>query len=93
MTAGLPVCRLEESCGEAGRVMIGYSRNPYGGRRTSIIVVPAHLANGGIPGCLEHAHAAVDGLIMETLGPATPPDRECIPKADDAAGDGEGAAA
>lgn len=86
MTASLPVCRLDEDCVDAGVTMVGYSRRPRDGRRTSIIVVPAELANGGIPACLDHAHAAVDGLLMDARGPATPPDRECLPpKTDDGA--------
>lgn len=82
MTADLPVCRLDEECLDDGRVMVGYSRNPRTGRRTSIMLVPAELADGGIPACLDHAHAALDGLVMEARGPATPPDVETIAKTD-----------
>lgn len=82
MTTGLPVCRLDADCADTGRMMVGYSRSPRTGRRTSIILVPAEDANGGIPACLDHAHAAVDGLLMDARGPATPPDVETIAKTD-----------
>lgn len=74
-------CQLQPGCTELPTVLVGYSRRP-DGQRVSMTVVPVNRGYGGIPGCVDHAHSALDGLLMDARGPARPPAIECTEKTD-----------
>lgn len=78
----LPACGLDVDCELPARAVIGYARQPGTGLRTSLLIVPPEFAQGGIPGCVEHVHATVDGMLMAARGPAAPPSIETLPGAD-----------
>lgn len=76
-------CQLHRGCEDPVTVLVGYSRRT-DGQRVSMTVVPLGLGLGGIPGCVDHMHAALDGLLMDARGPASPPAIECAAPGDEA---------
>lgn len=69
-------CELEDGCRwpPTAKVVIGRGGVTPG----YVTVVPIARAIGGIAGCADHVHSAVDGILMAGLGDPTPPAAEQI---------------
>lgn len=70
-------CQLEVGCVGAPTALVAVARRPTGAT-AYLTVVPAAHGRGGVLACAEHVHSAVDGMLMDGLGPMTPPARETI---------------